>query len=148
MNNRQVGLIIISFALLIGFIVYSFNRALTEIVNTSCSHGDSCPMWGTIDFQTNVSIGIIFFVILIGIYFILMPAKKKEIKANIKNLDKDEMKIISLIEKSEGSMFQSAIVEESKYPKTKITRILDRLEGKGVIERKRRGMTNIVLLKK
>ena len=148
MNNRNVGLIIIAFALLIGFIVYSFNRALTEIVNTSCSHGDACPMWGTIDFQTNVSIGIIIFVILIGVYFIFVPAEKKTIKSGIKNLDNEEKAVINILEKSDGSMFQSGIVEESKYPKVKVTRILDRLEGKGAIERKRRGMTNIVILKK
>ena len=149
MNNRNVGLIIIAFALLIGFIVYSFNMALTDIVNASCSHGDSCPMWGTIDFQTNVSIGIIVFVILIGLYFIFVPNDIKLVKKiNIKNLDNEERVIIDILEKSDGSMFQSEIVEESKYQKTKVTRILDKLEGKGAVERKRRGMTNIVILKK
>jgi len=150
MNNRNVGLLIIIFALLIGFIVYSFNRALTEIVNTSCSHGDTCPMWGTIDFQTNVSIAIIVFVILIGLYFFFVPEQKmKESKKLMpRNLDSEEKKIISIVEKYDGSMFQSQIVEESAYPKAKVTRILDRLEGKNLVERKRRGMTNIVILKK
>lgn len=31
--------------------------------------------------------------------------------------------------------------------KVKVTRILDRLEGREIIERKRRGMTNVVILK-
>ena len=31
--------------------------------------------------------------------------------------------------------------------KVKITRILDKLEGMGILERKRRGMTNVVILK-
>ncbi|MFH1623183.1 MAG: hypothetical protein ABIA12_01540, partial [Candidatus Aenigmatarchaeota archaeon] len=58
MRNRIVGLIVVGIALLMVFIIYSFNRGMTEIVSTSCSHGTSCPMWGTIDFQTNMSIGI------------------------------------------------------------------------------------------
>ena len=31
--------------------------------------------------------------------------------------------------------------------KVKVTRILDKLEGRGLVERKRRGMTNVVMLK-
>ena len=61
MQNRVVGIVIIGIAALIGFVVFSFNRALTGIVNTSCSHGSSCSMWSSIDFQTNVGIGILLF---------------------------------------------------------------------------------------
>ena len=52
------------------FIVYSFNSALGDIINESCSHGPACPMWGTLNFQTNVGIGIMVFVIMIGLYLI------------------------------------------------------------------------------
>jgi len=39
-------------------------------------------------------------------------------------------------------------VEETGFTKVKITRILDSLEGNGLIERKRRGMTNIIILRR
>jgi len=32
--------------------------------------------------------------------------------------------------------------------KVKVSRILDKLEGKGLVETKTRGMTNVILLKK
>ncbi len=51
-----------------------------------------------------------------------------------------------IIEK-EGSIYQSVLVSETTFSKVKVTRILDKLEGKHLIERKRRGMTNIILLK-
>jgi len=77
MKNRIVGIIIICIAALMGFIIFSFNRALTNIVNTACTHGPSCPMWGTIDFQTNISIGIMIFVVIIGLYLIFLAKKRK-----------------------------------------------------------------------
>lgn len=167
MKNRIVGILIIIIALLIGFIIYSFNRAMTNIVNTSCSHGPSCPMWGTIDFQTNVSIGVMIFIIIIGLYLIFFGKEEKIVtrfkmfrkqvepkkitKENyqkvMSNLDQDEKIVLKKIIESQGTVFQSELVEKTKFNKVKVTRILDRLEGKGIIERRRRGMTNAIILK-
>ncbi|PIN91750.1 hypothetical protein COU61_01900 [Candidatus Pacearchaeota archaeon CG10_big_fil_rev_8_21_14_0_10_35_13] len=47
----------------------------------------------------------------------------------------------------DGTLFQSDLVDKSGFDKVKVTRILDKLEGKGFIERKRRGMSNVVILK-
>ncbi len=163
MKNRVVGLIIISISLLIGFIIYSFNRALTEIVNTSCSHGPECPMWGSINFHTNISIGVMLFVLLIGLYLFFFGQDEKIIKqirivrkekspVNVekvkKDLSEEEKFIVDKIIEADGSILQAELVEKTNYSKVKITRILDKLEAKGVIERKRRGMTNLVVLKK
>ncbi len=60
----------------------------------------------------------------------------------------EEKKLYSLVGEAEGAIFQAELVEKSGYSKAKVSRILDRLEGKGLIERKRRGMTNMVVLKK
>jgi len=164
MKNRVVGLIIISIALLIGFIIYSFNRALTEIVSTSCSHGPECPMWGSINFHTNVSIGVMIFILLIGFYLVFFGQDEKIIRqvkvvrktekpqtkdysVMKKGLSDEERFVLEKIIEADGSMLQSEIVDKTNYSKVKVTRILDKLEAKGVIERKRRGMTNLVVLK-
>lgn len=167
MKNRIVGLIMIGVAVLLGFIIYSFNRALSNIVINACGHGSSCPMWGTINFQTNMGVGIMIFVILIGFYLIFfgkeekVVTKFKTIKQQIEpkkitngnyqkianGLRDDEKQIFEKIIESEGSIFQSDLVDKTGFPKVKVTRILDRLEGKGLVERKRRGMTNMVILK-
>jgi uncharacterized membrane protein len=167
MKNRIVGVLILIIAGVIGFIVYSFNTALTEIVNASCSHGSTCPMWGTINFQTNVGLGIMAFVAIIGIYLIffgqdekiIMKIKKVKEKAPVAEpVKKDYTKILeTLIDEeksvfqrvidSQGTIFQSDLVEKTGFPKAKVTRILDKLEGRGLVERRRRGMTNVVVLK-
>lgn len=160
MKNRLVGIIIVIFAALMGFMIWLFNKALSEIVNESCSHGPTCPMWGSIRFHTNLSLGIMIAVALLGIYFIFFAKDESEIKkefktrklekknysALLKNLSEEERDVMNKLIDAQGSLFQSDLVDE-KHTKVKVTRILDRLEGKGLIERKRRGMTNIVLLK-
>lgn len=168
MKNRVVGFLIIGIAILIGFITFSFNRALTDIVNSACSHGPSCPMWGTIRFQTNVSIAVMIFVSMIGIYLIFfgkeekIVMKIKRVEERVKpekitkasyrkvmnRLKRDERLIFEKVIGSEGTIFQSQLAKETGFNKVKVTRLLDRLEGRGLIERKRRGMTNVVILKR
>ncbi len=167
MKNRIVGILVIGIAILVGFITYSFNMALRDIVNSACTHGQACPMWGTIHFQTRVSIGIMMFITLIGIYLIFFSKEekittrikmihtqvepKKITKENYKKilsiLSNDEKKIFEKIIESKGTMLQSDLVSKTKFNKVKVTRLLDKLEGRNLIERKRRGMSNIVILK-
>lgn len=149
MDNKVVGGIVVGVSLLIGIVIFLFNRALSQIVNTSCSHGPSCPMWGSIRFHTWISIVIMVFVLLVGLYimFFMKEYQTTKKKTSHKTLSVDEKKIVGIIEDSEGTIFQSNIVDSSGYTKVKVTRILDKLEGKGVIERKRRGMTNVVILR-
>lgn len=161
MRNKYIGYIIIGIAVLIAFIIFSFNRALTTIVNTACSHGPSCPMWGTLNFQTNISIGIMIFVIIIGLYLILFGKEQKGLEHQVKtkkitkenykkimnDLNSDEKLILEKVIENEGTIFQSDLVEKTGLTKVKVTRILDKLEGKAIIERKRRGMTNVVILR-
>ena len=163
MKNKIVGFLVIGIALVIGFITWSFNKALTNIINTSCTHGATCPMWGEISFQTNISLGLMILILLIGLYLIFFGQEKVEVikrirekvKSEIKKdyskilptLPHEERKLMNLITKSQGAIFQSELVEKSSFDKVKVTRLLDRLEGRDIIERRRRGMTNIVLLK-
>lgn len=167
MKNRIVGFLIIGIATLIGFIIFSFNSALTNIVSTACSHGISCPMWETIDFQTNVSLAIMSLTIIIGIYLIFFGKEEKiitrikKIKEQAKpkritkenyrkimeDLNKDEKQVFESVIEAQGSIIQSNLVDKTKFSKVKVTRILDKLEGRGLIERKRRGMSNIIILK-
>jgi len=62
-------------------------------------------------------------------------------------LDPDSRKVFELLQSHEGSMFQSALVREAGFSKAKVTRILDRLEHEKILERRRRGMANLVILR-
>jgi len=170
MNNRIVGFLVIGIAVLIGAIIFIFNNALSMIVATSCSHGTACPMWGTIETQTYISIVLMALVLAIGLYLVffgrdeIIVTKFKRVKPFIQQavarkpalenfkeilarLEPEERQVLEKVIEKEGSAFQSLLVESTGFGKVKMTRILDRLEGKGIIERKRRGMTNVVVLK-
>ena len=150
MKNKIVGYMIIGLSLVIGFIIYSFNKALSEIVSTTCTHGSECVMWKSIDFQTNISLILMVAVIFVGLYLVFFTQDKKKTKIKYselrKNLSDNENLVLSKIVESDGTIFQSELVEKTEFNKVKITRILDNLEGKKIISRKRRGMTNVVIL--
>lgn len=168
MKNRVVGFLIIGIALLIGYIVYSFNKALKEIVDVTCTHGPTCPMLGSVDFHTSSSIAIMVFIIIIGLYLVFFgreekiitkvktikeqitqkPITKENFQEAMKALGADERQVFERVIEAQGSVFQSDLVEKTGMSKVKVTRILDKLEGKNLIERKRRGMTNVVILKR
>jgi uncharacterized membrane protein len=59
----------------------------------------------------------------------------------------DEQKIVSLIIDEGGTIFQSLLVDRSGYSKRKVSLILDRLEAKKILERKRHGMSNAIVLR-
>ena len=140
--------------------------ALEEIVNVSCTHGIACPMHSTLETQMAISYGLMSLLFLVGafIFFFMKEEtitkeihtihkeksteitsdKKKEI---IENADEEEKMILNLLLNNQGSVYQSDVIKETKLTKVKVTRILDKLEGKGIIERKRRGMTNVIILK-
>jgi uncharacterized membrane protein len=50
------------------------------------------------------------------------------------------------LQKENGGMFQADLMEQLNIGKVKTTRLLDKLESKQLIERKRRGMNNLIIL--
>lgn len=160
MKNKNVGFLIVGIAVVIGIIILIFNLGLKKIVSQTCSHGPTCTMYDTISIQTYTSLAVAGLILVIGLFLIFSkePEKivvrkikeKSELKrkpADYSKLDKDEKAIVKSIEEANGTIFQSELAEKTGFSKVKVTRILDRLEGRQIVERKRRGMTNVVVLK-
>ena len=161
MRNRNVGWLILGIAAIVVIIIFLFNSALKDIAFSTCSMETAlCPMNKTMSQQTYLSLTIAGILVIIGLFLIFSKEHKKIVLKKIKekvevkrkpinysNLDKEEKVLIKELEKAQDTMFQSDLVEKSGFDKVKVTRILDRLEGKQIIERKRRGMTNVVILK-
>ena len=59
----------------------------------------------------------------------------------------DERKIVRIVADEGGTIFQSQLVERSGFSKSKVSIVLDRLEARGLLERRRHGMSNAVVLK-
>ena len=159
MENKHVGFLIMGIAILLIGIIFLFQSALKDVVASTCTaeeHSISCPMNEGINQQTYLSLGIVGLLMIIGLVLVFTKPKEKIVvkkvkerkrKLDLENLDKDERKVIDLILKEGNAMFQSSLMEKLEIGKVKATRLLDKLEAKQLIERKRRGMNNIVVLK-
>ena len=93
---------------------------------------------------------LIAFLIGIGFYLSLTKAEKiiEQKEYDLTKLNSEEKKVFLFIkENKDKGIYQSNIVEHFNFPKSKVSRILDRLEQTEIIERKRRGMTNIIFLR-
>jgi len=151
-----VGWLIIGIAIVMIIIVLIFNAAITNIAGATCSHGSGCTMYDTIKTQTWISLSIVGIIIVIGLFIMFMKpkerivvkkVKEKKKRLNLNGLDKDEKSVIDLLRKEGNAVFQADLMEKLEIGKVKTTRLLDKLESKQLIERKRRGMNNIVVLK-
>jgi len=158
MKNKNVGFLIISIAILIIIIILVFNFGLKNIVDKTCDHGSECTMYDTIAIQTGVSLVIAGVVFIVGLVLIFTKPdekiitktkiiKEKKKKLNLEGLDSEEKQLINLLQSENKAMFQSDLMEKLEIGKVKTTRLLDKLEAKQLIERKRRGMNNIVVLR-
>jgi len=159
MENKYVGLLIVGIAAIFFVVVMSFNQALEAIVNETCSHGPQCSMNTTLKTQKVISYSLVGLLLIVGAFVALftkektLPLETKKVLSDeekvhkLKNLDEEEKKVMQLLINNQGSMYQSDLIKETLLSKVRVTRILDRLEGKLLLERKRRGMTNIVIIK-
>ena len=156
MENKNVGLLIIGIAIVMASMVIMFNFFIKDSLSLTCSHGPTCSMYSGLKLQTLISLTITAIIFIIGFVIMITKPKEKIIvkkikekkkKLNLSGLDKDEKKIIDLLLNENNAMFQSDLMEKLEIGKVKTTRLLDKLESKQLIERKRLGMNNIVILK-
>ncbi len=158
MKNRNVGYLISGIAIIITLIIIIFNVGMKDIVSQSCTHGSTCPMYGTIKTLTWISLAITLLVFVIGLFFIFVKEnervilktriiKEKRKAISLEGLNSQEKEVIKILQKENGAIFQKTLMEKLNVGKVGITRLLDKLEAKQFIERKRRGMNNIVVLK-
>ena len=158
LNKRKIGLIFVILSLLLlSVLVFvkseidSQEAFLCEAVHSNPDlEMDQCPAHtSNLSWLFVVAFGVAFLFLGIGIYIMFMPAQAKTVenKVDLSKLDDDEKKIYGLLKQNEGSMYQSDIMKELEFSKVQTTRILDKLESKKIIDRKRRGMTNIVVLR-
>ena len=159
MHNRNVGFIIIGIAILMILVVFLFNSALREIIASGCTaeHAIQCPMYDTVNKQTYLSLGLVSILVIIGLVLIFSKPEERIVVKKIREKKESKPRDLSLLrpeEKevynfviSQGAMFQEELIEKTGFGKAKMSRIIDRLEGMGLVERKRRGMTNVVVIK-
>ena len=162
MENKYVGYILLGISVLVIVIIFMFKSVLTNFVDASCTiahGGEYCPMYDTINQQTYLALGIIGILVIVAFALIFSKPQKEVVLQtkivekktpkktfDVSDLKPEEKQIFELIQNNKA-VFQAELIEKTGFGKAKMTRIIDRLEGKGFVERKRRGMTNIVVIK-
>jgi uncharacterized membrane protein len=165
-NEKLLGYLLMAFSVIL-FIVLGFIKTQFDVESALLCQKfhenkidlSQCPVhqadssWNKISWVIVVGFGLGILIFGVGAYlafFYKTGSKelKKEFKQiNFSHLDDEEKRIYEIVKSSNGSAYQTDLIKETGFSKVKITRILDKLEAKDILERKRRGMTNIIVLK-
>src|SRR3989344_8613841 len=161
MENKEIGWLLLAVSILIIVFTFFYSSALDEAVRKSCflQHGDveSCEMFDSVTKQTYFALAIAGILVIVSLFLLFTKQPEKVIVKKIKerkvqkNIDlsgfrREEKEVYNLV-KENGATFQADLIEKTGFSKARMTRIIDKLEGHGLVERKRRGMTNVVVLK-
>ncbi len=171
-QNKTVLGIMVILILLFAVSIFFYNRTLNDLASVSCTDSSiKCPHEKVVETQNIVIAALIGMMVLVAGWLAYQTYGKKarkqdapedrqtpqkneaqvvhpvQKKVDTSSLDSDEKKIVEIIREKGGSVFQSEVISKLGYSKVKISRLLDRLEQKGIVERKRRGMANLVVLK-
>jgi|SRR3989338_4455275 len=153
------ALILIAISIGMIFVIYQYNQDIlirNAILHQNCNLPDNiCPFKTTIPTETVFAALADVGIFIVAVY-LLMKGKKQEtlilhktsqVKKAIKALEGDDKKVYEMVVNANGFIFQNDIIGKTGFSKVKVTRILDKLEGRGLVERRRRGMSNAIVLK-
>ncbi|WP_336326124.1 helix-turn-helix transcriptional regulator [Halovenus sp. HT40] len=76
----------------------------------------------------------------------LLEVRKEEWEETADRLANKEQTVYEIVLEADGVLPQSEIVEQADLSKASVSRALDGLEAKQLVERKRRGMGNVIIL--
>lgn len=154
---KQIGILISVTSIILLFIVASFSLEIAKTNAAACVHpsGGLCPIYAHIPFSSYIGFLLLLSMGGLGVHLTVKSEAtermRKEIvkkaEETVNGLQGDERKAYETIVASDGVIFQSELVDKMGYSKVKVGRILDKLEGQDLIERRRRGLTNMVLIK-
>jgi hypothetical protein len=156
MENKYVGYVLLGVSILVLINIFVFNSMLGSFSVDTCTP-EGCLYHNSFNSLIYLSYGIVGLLFMVGLILIFSKPQKeivvKKIKERIKkkkidtsDLKPEEKQVFNLV-KENKAIFQSDLIEKTGFGKAKMTRIIDRLEGKDFVERKRRGMTNVVVMK-
>ncbi len=157
-TNRVLGFLIIVVSVISFLSLYNVTMKIAETTHTQCLavHTEtSCTVLGHIPYESFLGLGGLTFLGFSGMYIILKEGAKlrstsrtiRNVNEALKNLDGEEKTIYGQIKDSDGFIFQNDLIQKTGFSKVKVSRLLDKLEAKNLVERRRRGMSNVVVLK-
>ncbi len=153
-STNYLGISVIGVSIIIFVILLTVSLGYARMEHALCG-SPSCTLVNHIPVQSYAGFGLLFVSAGIGSYLTFIQPKseriqtvpKTKINKIVEGLREDEKKVFNELTKGDGSTFQNDLIGSTGYSKVKVSRILDKLETKGLVERRRRGMANMVILR-
>ena len=163
MKSKQLGYMIVGISIIVIIMMFSFSWILEQqqikACEESCLENDgicsleACPFHqqGNRNNLFIISFVSVLVAFLGGLGAYLAFAKSEEVITtriyDVSKLNDEEKRAFSMIKEHKEGIYQSTLSDHLDISKVRMTRILDRLEGLGLIERRRRGMANMIFVK-
>lgn len=149
MERQELRNMLLAIALIMGFIfVVSLSiYFIKERYGLSCRCQASLPIFIAILASLGVFVGILTY------YFLSNSFKKEKedlfgnIERTLDFLGKEEKEIVSVLIKNKGEIAQNVLKRKVRIDPVKIHRRLQNLESRGILNKRKSGMTNKIILK-
>jgi len=159
-SRKKIGILLVGLSLLL-FLILILSKTevdvqeafLCEAVHSNPTLTmEQCPAHGGGTSWLLLAAFALSFLILVAGIVLLLPPRQQQPKREFKDIDTssmdaEEKMIYQILRQHNGAKYQSELMKETGFSKVKMTRILDRMTAEGILDRQRRGMTNLVVLK-
>ena len=157
LQTKTLGILIVVFAAGMAFVSVppTIQTAQSNAAACIVTNGTQMTWYEHLPAEFFMSISFVVVMGVIGGFIALRSQESEKMDQTLrvrlsearKKLQGDERKIYEIVARNEGVIFQSELTEKAGFPKARISRNLDKLEGKGLIERRRRGLSNVILIR-
>ena len=165
MERKKLGLIVLSFSLLVGLVLYTLISQLqAQGVALNCSASADCISVGQSLNLSHIAVGLVVALFSFGIYLLTFHRGSDEILVRLdaaaaqetrtvrldtimKVLDPAPAKVLSTIVSSEG-ITQHMLVVRTGFSKALVSQIVSDFEKKGLVHREVHGKSYALYLKK
>ena len=152
MNKKEIVHIILLAAALFSIAYIFFSNAITEVYVT-VEDGEPITIQVT-EMYSSLQVIFLMLMSIIGTYSFVylyrdlskLDNQSKKQKLAGKMLEGDERKLYNIV-LEKGEIKQKELVYESRFPKAKVTRMLAKLERKGLVSKNPYGNTNKIRVK-
>lgn len=163
MENKKLGLVILSISALAGILAFGFMNVLgSQTTAMQCYPTNECQRIESLLGLSHIAVGLISFIGALGIYLLffstgeeailkrLEEEKRMKIEENkfeliLKAMDENEKNVLKAIKEQDG-ITQSTLKFRADLSKAKVSQILTDFEKKNLVKRESKGKTYAVHL--
>jgi len=158
MENKKLGIIILSFSVVATILSFGFMSALNrQTTSLQCYPTQDCQRVESLIGISHIAVGLISFIAALGIYLLFfstseeailrrleeeknMKLQEDKFELVLKGMDENEKKVLKAIREQNG-ITQSTLKFRADLSKAKISQVLTDFERKNLIRREEKGKT-------